>query len=210
MYNLHNNLLHSFWYCQYTGNWIREEMTYLYLYNYQMKWVTFKSQWGELISKDLILSHYLREFMIIFMYFRYCNFLFSLKAVFHLAFSTIWVYSMWSLLAFLHLCIYSFIKYGRYRNTISCVLITYLLLFLNHYSNCIYILKVSTKSHSLSGSFLSYCSFCFLFIFHLELFLCGWCIFHSFQVSWLLFLLLLPFSCRISNTRSRVREPVLY
>lgn len=51
MCNLHNNLLHSFWYCQYTGNWIREEMTYLYLYNYQKKWVTFKSQWGELISK---------------------------------------------------------------------------------------------------------------------------------------------------------------
>lgn len=209
MCNLHNNLLNSFWYCQYTGSWIREEMTYLYLYNYQMKWVTFKSQWRELISKDLILSHYFREFKIIFMHFHYCNFLFPLKAVFHLAFS-IWVYPMWSLLAFLHLCIYSFIKYGRYRNTISCVLITYLLLFLNQYSNYTYILKVSTKSHSWSGSFLSYCSSCFLFIFRLELFLCGWCIFYSFQVSWPLFLLVLLFSCGISNTWSRVWEPVLY
>ena len=164
---------------------------------------------GNLSLKHLTLSHYIREIMIVFMYFRYCNFLFPPKAVFHLAFS-IWVYPMWSLLAFLHLCIYSFIKYGRYRNTISCVLTMYLLLFLNQYSNCTYILKVSTKSHSLSGSFLSYCSFCFLFIFHLELFLCGWCIFHSFQTSWPLFLFDLPFSCGISNIWSGVREPGLY
>lgn len=69
---------------------------------------------GGLISKGLILSHYLRMFMIIFIYSHHYNSLFPLKAILHLSLP------MWGLLVFLNLCICGFVKYEICEHYLMC------------------------------------------------------------------------------------------